>query len=68
MKKFIPVNTPLVDGNEKKYIQECIDTSWISSEGSFVSEFEEKFAVRLPVPSEMREAIEDGDSYILKIN
>jgi len=44
LKKFIPVNTPLVDGNEKKYIQECIDTSWISSEGSFVSEFEEKFA------------------------
>ena len=47
MRKFIPVNTPLVDGNEKKYIQECIDTGWISSEGPFVTEFEEKFAERI---------------------
>ena len=47
MRKFIPVNTPLVDGNEKKYIQECIDTGWISSEGPFVTEFEEKFAEKV---------------------
>ena len=47
MRNFIPVNTPLVDGNEKKYIQECIDTGWISSEGPFVTEFEEKFAERV---------------------
>ena len=44
MKKFIPVNTPLVDGNEKDYLIKCIDTGWISSEGPFVKEFEEKFA------------------------
>ena len=37
---FIPVNTPLLDGNEKKYLNECIDTGWISSEGSFVKSFE----------------------------
>lgn len=43
-KKFIPVNEPLLIGNEKKYLSECIDTGWISSEGSFVSEFEKKFA------------------------
>ena len=45
--KFIPVNKPLLDGNEKKYLAECIDSGWISSEGPFVSEFEEKFAKRV---------------------
>lgn len=37
---FIPVNTPLLDGNEKKYLNECIDSGWISSEGSFVKKLE----------------------------
>lgn len=37
---FIPVNTPLLDGNEKKYLCECIDTGWISSEGPFVNKLE----------------------------
>jgi len=41
---FVPVNVPLVDGNEKKYLNECIDTGWVSSEGPFVKQFEEKFA------------------------
>jgi perosamine synthetase len=36
----IPVNTPLLDGNEKKYLSQCIDSGWISSEGPFVKEFE----------------------------
>ncbi len=42
---MIPVNEPLLDGNEKKYLAECIDTGWISSEGPFVRRFEEEFAV-----------------------
>ncbi|WP_026650990.1 DegT/DnrJ/EryC1/StrS family aminotransferase [Butyrivibrio proteoclasticus] len=44
---FIPVNEPLLNGNEKKYLCECIDTGWISSEGPFVREFEEKMAARV---------------------
>lgn len=44
---FIPVNEPLLDGNERKYLDECIDTGWISSEGPFVHRFEESFANRL---------------------
>lgn len=40
---MIPVNTPLLSGNEKKYINECIDTGWISSEGPFIKKFEEEF-------------------------
>ncbi|XDZ65383.1 DegT/DnrJ/EryC1/StrS family aminotransferase [Alphaproteobacteria bacterium LSUCC0684] len=47
MSKFIPVNEPLLDGNEKKYLAECIDTGWISSEGPFVKRFEEEFAERV---------------------
>ncbi len=42
--KFIPVNEPLLQGNEKKYLNECIDTGWISSEGPFIKMLEESFA------------------------
>ncbi|MBF0177586.1 MAG: DegT/DnrJ/EryC1/StrS family aminotransferase [Magnetococcales bacterium] len=41
---FIPVNTPLLDGSERRYLNECIDSGWISSEGPFVRRFEEAFA------------------------
>lgn len=41
---FIPVNEPLLNGNEKKYLCQCIDTGWISSEGPFVKEFEQKMS------------------------
>ena len=40
MSKFIPVNEPDLSGNERKYLQECIDTGWISSEGPFVERLE----------------------------
>lgn len=44
---FVPVNEPLLDGNEKKYLEECIDSGWISSEGPFVAEFEARFSSRV---------------------
>ena len=43
-KNMIPVNEPLLDGNEKKYLAECVNTGWISSEGPFVSRLETMFA------------------------
>lgn len=43
----IPVNEPLLDGNEEKYLVECIRTGWISSEGPFVARFEEQFSARV---------------------
>jgi perosamine synthetase len=43
---MIPVNEPLLNGNEKKYLNECIDTGWISSEGPFVKKFEEEFSAK----------------------
>ncbi|WP_136525565.1 DegT/DnrJ/EryC1/StrS family aminotransferase [Geomonas ferrireducens] len=47
MDDFIPVNEPLLDGNEKRYLMECIDTGWISSEGPFVQQLEERFSKRV---------------------
>lgn len=41
---MIPVNTPLLEGNEEKYLLECVRTGWISSEGPFIKKFEEEFA------------------------
>lgn len=44
MQQFIPVNEPLLDGREQEYLAECIKTGWISSEGPFVQQFEERMA------------------------
>ena len=41
---MIPVNEPLLRGNEKKYLNECINTGWISAEGPFVQRFEREMA------------------------
>ncbi len=45
--EMIPVNEPLLDGNEKRYLAECVKTGWISSEGPFVRKLEEGFAARV---------------------
>ena len=44
MSNIIPVYKPFINGNEKKYINECIDSSWISSKGSFINKFENEFS------------------------
>lgn len=41
---MIPVNEPLLMGNELKYVTECITTGWISSAGRFIDEFEARWA------------------------
>lgn len=41
---MIPVNEPLLNGNELKYLAECIETGWISSEGPFVRKLEDGMA------------------------
>ena len=43
MKKIIPVNRPLFSKLEKKYLNQCIDSGWISSGGSFILKFEDSF-------------------------
>lgn len=42
--QMIPVNEPLLIGNELKYVSECVETGWISSAGIFIDRFEEKWA------------------------
>lgn len=41
---MIPVNEPLLDGNERVYLNECIESGWISSDGAFVERFERAMA------------------------
>jgi len=37
----VPLHAPSFKGNEKKYLNECIDTTFVSSVGKFVDRFEE---------------------------
>ncbi len=41
---FIPVSAPCLSGNEKRYVDACLDSTWISSIGDFIDRFEEEFA------------------------
>ena len=43
-KDFVPLAVPVFVGNEKKYLNECIDTTFVSSVGKFVDRFEDDMA------------------------
>jgi perosamine synthetase len=43
-KKRVALHEPVFEGNEWKYVKECLDTGWVSSSGAFVSRFEEDLA------------------------
>ena len=38
---MIPLSVPNIQGNEWKYVKDCLDTGWISSAGSYVNKFED---------------------------
>ena len=44
MSAYIPLCVPSLNGNELKYVKECIDTEWVSSAGKYVDLFEQKIA------------------------
>ncbi len=46
-KGFIPLHEPRFGGNEKKYLGECIDSTFVSSVGKFVDRFEAQFAKKV---------------------
>lgn len=48
--EFIPLHAPTFRGNEKKYLNECIDTTFVSSVGAFVDRFEKNLADLSEVP------------------
>ncbi len=41
---MIPVAEPKLDGNELKYITDCVSSGWISSIGKYITKFEEEFS------------------------
>src|SRR4028118_1305803 len=43
-RRFIPVAETVLDGNEKNYVLDCLDTGWISGSGKYVDDFEREFA------------------------
>ncbi len=43
-RRFIPVAAPVLAGNEKAYVMDCLDSTWISSNGSYLERFERAFA------------------------
>lgn len=47
----IPVYTPYLRGNLRRYVNECLDTGWISSRGEFISRFEDAFAGYVGAPA-----------------
>lgn len=49
MDNFIPVYKPSLTGNERKYVLDCLDSTWISSKGKYISDFEAKFAEYIKV-------------------
>ena len=44
IKKKIPLFTPFIGSNERKYVLDCIKTKWISSRGHYINKFENKFS------------------------
>lgn len=44
MSDALPLAVPLLAGNERRYVEECIDTNFVSSVGPFVERFEREFA------------------------
>ena len=44
MQELIPLHEPYFSGNELKYVQECIDSTFVSSTGKFVDLFEKELA------------------------
>jgi perosamine synthetase len=46
-KEFIPLHEPRFIGNEKKYLNDCIDSTFVSSVGAYVDRFEKEFAARV---------------------
>jgi perosamine synthetase len=41
---MIPISEPYMNGNERKYVEQCMGTTWISSQGEFITKFEQALA------------------------
>ena len=61
---MVPINEPLLNGREKEYLNKCIETGWISSEGPFVAEFERQLSEK--VDRKFGIAVSNGSVALLK--
>ena len=43
-KKYIPLSVPNFEGNEKKYVNEAVETEWVSTGGAFITKMEGQLA------------------------
>lgn len=50
LRQWIPVSEPKLCGKEREYVLDCLDTGWISSNGKYVTKFEEQFGAFVGVP------------------
>lgn len=50
MSKFIPLSVPNLKGNEIQYVTDAVETEWVSTAGSYVTEFEEAIANYVGTP------------------
>ena len=61
-KEFLPLHEPRFIGNEKKYLNDCIDSTFVSSVGKYVDRFEDEFAKRIGLhPQTVRTMIKRGE-------
>ena len=51
MNKFIPLSVPNLKGNELEYVTHAVQTEWVSTGGSYVTDFEHAFSKYVGVPN-----------------
>ncbi len=42
--RYIPVSSPMLIGNETKYVLDCLESNWISSKGQYIDQLEKSIA------------------------
>ncbi len=61
---MIPLAIPHLAGNEAKYLQECVETNFVSTVGPFVARFEDMVAEASALNTQSRQAPEQPDSML----
>ena len=65
--KFIPLHEPRFQGNEKKYLNECINSTFVSSVGKFVDRFEIEIAKNKYKALILRQPIHDPENTYIRV-
>ena len=60
--KFIPLSVPNLSGNEKKYVDEAVETEWVSTGGACINDFEKAIAEYVHTPGAV--ACQSGTAWL----